>query len=76
MEQFPSCFAAIEVIMVCHLMHERDENFTVLKAIMESLNEQLQLLQAQNLNLTETVKQLATRRGTQWWEDDGCIASW
>ncbi|XP_050752990.1 C-type lectin domain family 1 member A-like [Gymnogyps californianus] len=30
---------------------------------MESLNQQLELLQAQNLNLTETVKQLATSRG-------------
>ncbi|XP_030906055.1 oxidized low-density lipoprotein receptor 1 [Melopsittacus undulatus] len=41
----------------------KDENFTLQKAVMESLNQQLELLQAQNLNLTETVKQLATHRG-------------
>ncbi|XP_068257890.1 C-type lectin domain family 7 member A-like [Nyctibius grandis] len=54
---------AARFILVCHLVHERDENFTLQKAIMESLNQQLELLQAQNLNLTETVKQLATSRG-------------
>ncbi|KAM9580090.1 oxidized low-density lipoprotein receptor 1-like [Guaruba guarouba] len=54
---------AAKFILVCHLMHERDENFTLQKAIMESLNQQLELLQAQNLNLTETIKQLATPRG-------------
>ncbi|XP_040985456.1 C-type lectin domain family 7 member A-like isoform X1 [Aquila chrysaetos chrysaetos] len=54
---------ATRFILVCHLVHERDENFTLQKAIMESLNQQLELLQAQNLNLTETVKQLATSRG-------------
>ncbi|XP_010142253.1 PREDICTED: oxidized low-density lipoprotein receptor 1-like, partial [Buceros rhinoceros silvestris] len=42
-----------------------DENVTLQKAIMESLNQQLELLQAQNLNLTETVKQLAASRGRQ-----------
>ena len=76
MEQFHSCFAVIQVILVCHLVCERDENFTLQKAVMESLNQQLELLQAQNLNLTETVKQLATSRGTQWWEDGGSIALW
>ncbi|KAM7127238.1 LOW QUALITY PROTEIN: C-type lectin domain family 7 member A-like [Ciconia maguari] len=54
---------AAKFILVCHLVQERDENFTLQKAIMESLNQQLELLQAQNLNLTETVKQLATSRG-------------
>ncbi|KAM6321265.1 C-type lectin domain family 7 member A-like [Aegotheles albertisi] len=54
---------AARFILVCHLVRERDENFTLQKAIMESLNQQLKLLQAQNLNLTETVKQLATSRG-------------
>ncbi|XP_075347968.1 C-type lectin domain family 1 member A-like [Mycteria americana] len=54
---------AAKFILVCHLVRERDENFTLQKAIMESLNQQLELLQAQNLNLTETVKQLATSRG-------------
>ncbi|XP_009892456.1 PREDICTED: uncharacterized protein LOC104294541 [Charadrius vociferus] len=49
--------------LVCHLVRERDENFTLQKAIVESLNQQLELLQAQNLNLSETVKQLATSRG-------------
>ncbi|XP_071599818.1 oxidized low-density lipoprotein receptor 1-like [Heliangelus exortis] len=54
---------AARFTLVCHLEHERDENFTLQKALMESLNQQLELLQAQNLNLTETVKQLATSRG-------------
>ncbi|XP_064318788.1 C-type lectin domain family 1 member A-like isoform X2 [Phalacrocorax carbo] len=54
---------AARFILVCHLVCERDENFTLQKAIMESLNQQLELLQAQNLNLTETVKQLATFKG-------------
>ncbi|XP_010295861.1 PREDICTED: uncharacterized protein LOC104628846 [Phaethon lepturus] len=45
---------AARFILVCHLVHERDENFTLQKAIMERLNQQLELLQAQNLNLTET----------------------
>ncbi|KAM6314483.1 LOW QUALITY PROTEIN: oxidized low-density lipoprotein receptor 1-like [Podargus strigoides] len=54
---------AARFILLCHLVCERDENFTLQKAIMESLNQQLELLQAQNLNLTETVKQLATSRG-------------
>ncbi|KAK4830342.1 hypothetical protein QYF61_010106 [Mycteria americana] len=45
---------AAKFILVCHLVRERDENFTLQKAIMESLNQQLELLQAQNLNLTET----------------------
>ncbi|XP_076184910.1 C-type lectin domain family 1 member A-like [Aptenodytes patagonicus] len=54
---------AARFILVCQLLRERDENFTLQKAIMESLNQQLELLQAQNLNLTETVKQLATSRG-------------
>ncbi|XP_075599016.1 oxidized low-density lipoprotein receptor 1-like [Balearica regulorum gibbericeps] len=54
---------AARFILVCHLVCERDENFTLQKAIVESLNQQLELLQAQNLNLTETVKQLATSRG-------------
>ncbi|PKU33987.1 hypothetical protein llap_15709 [Limosa lapponica baueri] len=67
---------AARFILVCHLVRERDENFTLQKAIMESLNQQLELLQAQNLNLTETVKQLATSRGTEWWEDGGSIVLW
>ncbi|KAM6384293.1 oxidized low-density lipoprotein receptor 1-like [Alca torda] len=54
---------AARFILVCHLVREREENFTLQKALMESLNQQLELLQAQNLNLTETVKQLATSRG-------------
>ncbi|XP_074967055.1 C-type lectin domain family 12 member A-like isoform X3 [Phalacrocorax aristotelis] len=54
---------AARFILVCHLVCERDENFTLQKAIMESLNQQLELLQAQNLNLTETVKQLAPFKG-------------
>ncbi|XP_030307861.1 oxidized low-density lipoprotein receptor 1 [Calypte anna] len=45
---------AARFTLVCHLEHERDENFTLQKALMESLNQQLELLQAQNLNLTET----------------------
>lgn len=64
MKLFYSCFTVIQVILVCHLEHERDENFTLQKAFMESLSQQLELLQAQNLNLTGTVKQLATSRGT------------
>ncbi|KAM6290348.1 C-type lectin domain family 7 member A-like [Porphyrio hochstetteri] len=70
---------AARFILVCHLMRERDENFTLQKAVMESLNQQLEFLQAQNLNLTETVKQLATSRGHKcipcpenwlpYWED-------
>lgn len=66
MEQlkFHSCFPVIQVNLVCHLVRERDENFTLQKAIMERLNQQLELLQAQNLNLTETVKQLAASGGT------------
>ncbi|XP_010179795.1 PREDICTED: C-type lectin domain family 7 member A [Mesitornis unicolor] len=45
---------AARFILVCHFVRERDENFTLQKAIMESLNQQLELLHAQNLNLTET----------------------
>ncbi|XP_014795584.1 PREDICTED: C-type lectin domain family 7 member A-like [Calidris pugnax] len=54
---------AAKFILVCRLVREKDENFTLQKAIMESLNQQLELLQAQNSNLTETVKQLASSRG-------------
>ncbi|KAM6144520.1 C-type lectin domain family 7 member A-like [Phoenicopterus ruber ruber] len=54
---------AARFILVSHLVRETDENFTLQKAIVESLNQQLELLQAQNLNLTETVKQLAASRG-------------
>lgn len=75
MEQFHSCFTVIQVILVCHTVHERDENFTLQKAIMENLSQQLEHLQAQNLNLSETVKQLATSRGTYWWEE-GDSTSW
>lgn len=73
MEQFRSCFTVIQVILVCHRVCERDENVTLQKAVVESLNQQLELLQAQNLNLTETVKQLATSRGISRWEDGGSI---
>lgn len=75
MEQFHSCFTVIQVILVCHTVHERDENFTLQKAIMENLSQQLEHLQAQNLNLSETIKQLATSRGTYWWEE-GDSTSW
>ncbi|XP_050567687.1 C-type lectin domain family 1 member A-like [Cygnus atratus] len=54
---------AAKFILVCHAVRERDENFTLQKAIMENLSQQLEHLQAQNLNLSETVKQLATSRG-------------
>ncbi|XP_010078217.1 PREDICTED: C-type lectin domain family 12 member A-like [Pterocles gutturalis] len=54
---------AARFILVCHPGRERDENFTLQKAIVESLSQQLELLRAQNLNLTETVKQLANSRG-------------
>ncbi|XP_038029063.1 C-type lectin domain family 1 member A-like [Anas platyrhynchos] len=54
---------AAKFILVCHTVHERDENFTLQKAIMENLSQQLEHLQAQNLNLSETIKQLATSRG-------------
>ncbi|KAM6439665.1 LOW QUALITY PROTEIN: C-type lectin domain family 7 member A-like [Rhynochetos jubatus] len=53
---------AARFILLCQLVHERDENFTLQKAIVGSLNQQLEHLQAQNLNLTETVKQLAISR--------------
>ncbi|KAM9203266.1 LOW QUALITY PROTEIN: C-type lectin domain family 7 member A-like [Mergus octosetaceus] len=54
---------AAKFILVCHAVRERDENFTLQKVIMENLSQQLEHLQAQNLNLSETVKQLATSRG-------------
>ncbi|XP_009870812.1 PREDICTED: C-type lectin domain family 1 member A-like, partial [Apaloderma vittatum] len=64
---------AARFILVCHLVRERDENFTLQKAIMESLHLQLEVLQAQNLNLTETVKQLATSRGQKCIP---CLKNW
>ncbi|KAM6096171.1 LOW QUALITY PROTEIN: C-type lectin domain family 1 member A-like [Chlamydotis macqueenii] len=64
---------AARFMLVCHLVREGDENFTLQKAIMDSLNQQLELLQAQNLNLTETVKQLATSRGNKCIP---CLENW
>lgn len=46
-----------------HTLSSQSENLTVQKEILEMLLAKLNVLQAQNLNLSETVQQLSNGRG-------------
>ncbi|KAH1186723.1 oxidized low-density lipoprotein receptor 1-like [Mauremys mutica] len=54
---------SVKFIQVSHLVSEWHENLTQKREILGNLTQQLEFLQAQNLNLSETVQQLANYRG-------------
>ncbi|KAM9169319.1 oxidized low-density lipoprotein receptor 1-like [Pangshura tecta] len=54
---------SVKFTQVSHLVSEGHENLTQKREILGNLTQQLEFLQAQNLNLSETVQQLKSYRG-------------
>ncbi|XP_074918578.1 oxidized low-density lipoprotein receptor 1-like [Chelonoidis abingdonii] len=54
---------SVKFTQVSHLVSEWHENLTQKREILGNLTQQLEFLQVQNLNLSETVQQLASYRG-------------
>ncbi|XP_039342492.1 oxidized low-density lipoprotein receptor 1-like [Mauremys reevesii] len=61
---------SVKFIQVSHLVSEWHENLTQKREILGNLTQQLEFLQAQNLNLSETVQQLASYRA-EWRRNPG-----
>ncbi|KAH0628663.1 hypothetical protein JD844_010063 [Phrynosoma platyrhinos] len=56
-----------EAMQASQRVSSQNENLTLQKEMLENLLTKLDVLQAQNLNLSETVQQLSNHRGNQEW---------